>query len=529
MRRLAGALVGGGAGVVLGASLGLAEAAATDLRLEGSFAGAVLALAPLDAAILGALGAVVGLFRPRPWGRLPVAAAALLALPVLVLSWRGAGVVAAGTDELLAVWRQDRPPPRLTGAADDPVVVLISLDTVRADLLSPATMPLLARRAEAGLVHTVARVPSPWTLPAMAAALTGLHWPDHGAAVRAPSGGWTGLSPDAPVLAKGLADRGFVTAAVVTNFFLAPRYGFHRGFDRFANLSRRRLVAEGLRRAALLRPVVPPASDSARAVTDTALAWLDRLRGGRSFLWLHYLDAHAPYQADDADRDAPADCALPGCFHAWDAVRTGRTTLDDGDRARVRALYDADARYLDREVDRFLRGVEDAGLGERALIVLVGDHGEAFWEGGEVEHGGSFSETVLRVPLVVWAPGRAPARSDRAVDVTAIPGAVLDWVDGRGLGGLEPEGPAARTPLGSTLFGEPRVGCTDGAGKLVRRMDGRAQAWDLAADPTERRDVAGSRPDLVAGLSGCVPAVPAAAPLAVRDDARALQALGYAD
>lgn len=494
-----------------------------------------LGLITIDATV----GAVVGLFaglllllrRPRP-GRWRVTAPALLllalAVPTAVLRARSAPATLEA--ELRETWRLERPLPRLTAGGRP--VVLISLDTVRADAL--AAMPALSRRAGNALRYRAAHATSSWTLPSMASVHTGAYYPAHGAARMETQGGVdvrTGLDPKLPTLAEQLQDRGYINAAVVTNPFNGMRYGMHRGFDRFFDLSRASLRAYALRRSLLLRPVVPAGRDGAAEVSDAALALLDPLAGGRFFLWLHYLDAHAPYSADPAGFDPLGACELPTCFNGWSQVRTGALQLDEADRTTIRHLYTTDLAHLDAQIERVFAALEAHDLDDDTLVVLLADHGEEFWEHGGVEHGATFYEEVVHVPFFAWVPGRAGAEVTHGVDIAAVPEAVLAWVDHGSLGPLEPGAPDRLTAMGSLLFAGGGAACTDGRYKAIRMLGRSTTLYDLATDPGERVDIAASEPERRQQLEACLATARSGpgTPAGPAGDLPALRALGYVE
>lgn len=522
MSRLHNAIEGLGACVALGLLLGALEGALAP-GLGESFGEKLVLFALLDGMAGLALGAVVGLgclALPRKSRRIWRVWLALGA--VVMLLGLFAGSAARGVDRLQdQAWtefsrEQPLPTLRVDPDAPGPPILIVSVDTLRADALEH--MPLLSARAEQGRTYTRAHSTSTWTLAAMASVHTGMDATQHGAgrrldpdvtALRSP------LDPEVRTLAQALVDRGYVTAAVVTNPYLSPAYGLHRGFDRSTDLSRRAALSRGLRRSVVLRQVVPPVRDDSQAVTDRALTLGRRVREGRYLMWVHYLEPHTPYGGGRG-----ADCDWPDCFDDWAAVRRGERVMDEPTQARVQELYVRDLAVLDAELDRLLGELDGMGALDRTLVILVADHGEEFWEHGGVEHGHSTVEQVTHVPLIVWGPGIEPGVVDRAVDVRGVYDASLGWADGSGLGPLSAEGPDAITPITGQLFGAPTWACTDGHVR-VDSVDGVVSGWDLdqqvAVEPPQH---------LVDCLPGAVP-MGDADPDGGRD--RALEALGYVE
>ena len=286
------------------------------------------------------------------------------------------------------------------GPSPKPGVVLVILDTVRADHLgaygySRATSPNLDRLAAEGDRFDEAWSQAPWTLPAIATVLTGLPPHLHGA-----GRGTLGLNPlrgDVQTLAERLAAAGFRTAAVANVVFFRPELGLGRGFQHFdyvANTSN------------------ADARD-ARATTDAALAWLPSVGEEPFFLLVHYFDAHLTY-----DPPPPYDTLFEpdgegrigrGFGDAKQVAELAKGTLQLSERQKqsLVARYDGEIRFVDEQFARLRAGLEAQGLWQRSLVIVVADHGEEFWDHGSFEHGHTHYRELLRVPLIVRRPGIA--------------------------------------------------------------------------------------------------------------------------
>jgi arylsulfatase A-like enzyme/cytochrome c-type biogenesis protein CcmH/NrfG len=359
---------------------------------------------------------------------------------------------------------------RPTAAGYD--LVLVSLDTLRADRLgsyghAAAATPALDRLAAAGVRFADVTAPAPLTLPSHATLLSGLLPPRHGLRHNG-----LGRFPDGiDTLATRLAGAGYRTAAFVGAFVLDRRFGLGRGFERYDDPERP--AAGGAPRLEAERP--------AAAVIDRAVAWLDEAGGERPvFLWVHLYDAHAPYAAPEP----------------W------------GTRFAARP-YDGEIAYLDAQVDRLLAAIGRRGTG-RAVVAVVGDHGEALGEHGERGHGLLLYEAALAVPWLVTAPGvvdagrvvRTPVGlADVAPTLAGLLGVELaapGALDGRDLAPALRRGgePAAAALYAETeypaLFGwAPLAALRRGRLKLIAAP--RPELYDVAADPAESRNLAAER------------------------------------
>jgi len=359
-------------------------------------------------------------------------------------------------------------------AADLPSIVLVTLDTTRADRVgrredgSPLT-PNLDALARSGTRFSNALAPSPLTLPSHCSLMTGLDPPGHG--VR--DNGVASLPQDLPTLAAALARRGYATGAVIASRVLDRRFGLSRGFDAYDDT----MVAEETGEQGY------PERDAA-AVTGAALEWASKLPAGRPyFLWVHYYDAHAPY-------------APPG---DW----VGRSAAQ---------RYEGEIAYVDREVGRLLAGLPGAG---HRIVAAVGDHGEMLGEHGEKEHGVFLYRAALEVPLLVSGPGVARGRVDaRPAATRGLASTLLRLAGlsadagpfGPGLPGFGSPTELSRsgavyseTDMPASAYGwSPLAAATDARFRLI--VAPRPELYDLRADPAESRNLWGREPGAVRRL-----------------------------
>jgi choline-sulfatase len=372
-------------------------------------------------------------------------------------------------------------------------VVLITLDTTRADRLSPygfrdAVMPALDRLAREGAVFDQATTVAPLTLPAHASLFTGLLPPRHG--VRDNSS--RSLSSDHVTLAEILRARGFRTAAFVGSTVLDPDRGLDQGFEVYRGVSSSR-------------------QRRADAVIDDAIRWLGGMSGAPFLLWAHLYDPHRPYEAPEpfASRHDP---------------------------------YVAEIAYADSQIARLLAALDERRLLDHVVVVLVGDHGESLGDHRETDHGVFLYESVLRVPFILRAPGLSPRRVTSLVRLTDVMPTILDLlglpapaIDGVSLintmNGADPDLEAYAESLYPRHWGwAPLFALRSGRFKLIDAP--RPELYDLARDPFEERNIVDDRPVLAKALrsrlrtlwgNGHLPTAPV-----VAVDLRArLAALGY--
>ncbi len=295
-------------------------------------------------------------------------------LLLALLASLGSGGCSTGRDAEPGI-----PPTLVRGAANEFNVLLVTLDSTRADHLGAygrrkAQTDNLDRLARRGLRFGDAVTSAPLTLPAHASIFTGRYPPSHG--VRHDRG--YRLDPAQRTLAETLQDAGYTTAAFVSSFRLDRRFGLNQGFDVYDDaVAGRRQSSELLER-------------TASEVTEKAAKWIrQRLDNPEPFFaWIHYNDPHAPYRAPES-----LARQFPG------------------------SPYDAELANVDFEIGRLLDALTESGHRERTIIVVTGDHGEALGGHGEKGHGLLLHESTLRVPLILTVPAifDGPFRVDDAV------------------------------------------------------------------------------------------------------------------
>jgi arylsulfatase A-like enzyme len=430
--------------------------------------------------------------------------------------------------------------PRTRATPEDPSVLLLLVDTLRADRLGcygarPSPSPRTDALARDGLVFEQAIAQSPWTLPSVATLFTGHHPSTHGLLADHPEGSF--LPEGFATLADCARRAGVTTVAMSANFLVSPGTNLTSGFETFVGLPEDRAVQE---------------EASAADLNAAFLAWLRQNRGTRFFAYVHYLDPHEPYDPPAAHR-VPAAPGLPPAVasgHVRDltrAIKRGkRPPLPPAEVAHLRRLYDGEVAGWDDALDALLDGLTAAGVRDTTVVVVTADHGEEFQEHGRLGHGTQLYDEVLRVPLVLAGPGIAAGREPRPVegiDLFPTLAALLDAAAPAGLpgqdllGGWTPRPIVAETrsafaPDGTMM---PLLAVRTATRKLIYAPTlGRTQLFDLAADPGEQADRFDADPEsavLAAALDSWRASLPPPpAPSGVDPDIdQKLRALGYID
>jgi len=326
-----------------------------------------------------------------------------------------------------------------------PNVVLISLDTLRADRLScyghdRETSPRLDAFAREGVLCEEAVSTSSWTLPSHWSMLTGLPVSVHGVCDeqlwnRRPEEGELELPSRGSFLGERLSAAGYDTAGFYSWLYLEPKFGLGSGFDTYERLGlfgydhptikpqadaarelEDREEQEAVGRA--LRAEHPELFDIGRPtapeVVDRSLEWLKAEvaedDGRPLFLFMHLFDVHDPY-TPPAPFDESFDPEYEGPIDGREI--TGEKSLvhkgmAPRDLDHLLALYDGGIAWVDSEVGRFLDGLKELGLEEDTLVIITSDHGEEFFEHERKTHRKQLHRESVHVPLLMRWPGRLP-------------------------------------------------------------------------------------------------------------------------
>ncbi|MHA1569073.1 MAG: sulfatase family protein [Alphaproteobacteria bacterium] len=299
------------------------------------------------------------------------------------------------------------------GEIAGPNVLLITVDTLRADHLSVfgydrIRTPHFDRLAGQGALFTRHIAATSWTLPTLVSLHTGTYPDVHGV-----TGPEMALDAGFVTVAEAFQTRGYLTAAYLTNAYLESKFKLNQGFDAYVHARNHRYSPTfvGLRLYRFLWPM-HGVRHAARRVTTRALDFLAQHRDSRFFMWIHYIDPHLPYgdwyikqlpYARDlqAKRGAAVTTLDP-------YLRREKVPTDEALR-HMKAAYDAEILYTDRQLGRLLDGLAEMGLAENTLVVLTGDHGEEFWDHEFLYHGYTLYRESVHVPLMVRWPGRIAA------------------------------------------------------------------------------------------------------------------------
>jgi len=453
----------------------------------------------------------------------------------------------------------EAPPARPASAARPPNVLIVLLDTLRADRLGcygsqRPTSPRLDALAQRSALFEHAQSAAPLTVASLLTLVSSLYPEVHGVQGELNPGR---MSEHVTTLAEVLAQHGYATAAFTEGGYANPQFGLGQGFQTFPSYPGDR------------DPNVSNLLGTSRLADnlERASAWLKTAQHKPFFLFFHTYEVHQPNFARPEylrtlrpDFDEAADHAraasvierwnrehaadAEGCQtlleHLYQCPLTGLPALSDPDGfaaqarsfgcapddavrnerllALYRDLYDAALRYTDDQLERLWQALEELRLAEDTIVVVVSDHGEGLGEHGELEHSNQLHEEALRVALMIRVPGDqfAPRRISEQVRTVDLMPTLLE-LTGIGTDGLALQG-RSLVPL---LRGEkepdrvafsharrvdehqnPQFTVCDGPWRLIDEPKaGRKWLYNRAQDPRELVDVAAQHPEVVARLS----------------------------
>lgn len=331
-------------------------------------------------------------------------------------------------------------PAPLAMASKRPNVLLVVMDTVRADALQldrqegPSRTPHLREFAQHAVVFRQAHATAPWTLPSHGSMLTS----------RLPnelSARWYVPLPDKfPTLSQWLKDHGYRTGGFVANTIYCSREtGLDRGFEHYEDyiLSPGQMLQSTAWGQYLVNKVRMAAwydndnligRRTAAQMRRRLFQWLERDDARPYFAMVNLFDAHHPYVApEDFQHFKPTSIADHKLFRDWWSL--DKTRLTDRQQNIQHTAYEDCVRYLDDQIGRMLQALRAAGHLQNTLVIITADHGEHFGDHALYGHGNSLYEAAIHVPLLLWWEGLpSQQRSiDAMISLRDLPATVAEW------------------------------------------------------------------------------------------------------
>ena len=248
-------------------------------------------------------------------------------------------------------------------------VLLITLDTTRADRVGcygyeKAKTPNLDSLALGGVQFSNTYCQVPLTFPSHCSILTGTYPIYH----QVHNNGTYYLNPDLLTVAEILKGRGFKTAAFVSSFTVDSRFGLDQGFDFYDDKFAEEEVFKALK-----------SERKADKIYTSFSNWLDKNGTQQFFCWVHFFDPHLPYDPPSPFKEE-----------------------------FLEKPYDGEIAYMDYYIGKTVEKLKEKNILNKTLIILAGDHGEAFGEKEVAGHGVFLYDVTMKVPLIFYAENNLP-------------------------------------------------------------------------------------------------------------------------
>ena len=439
-------------------------------------------------------------------------------------------------DQALPVWSPKS--SLLTPDAGRPNIVLIIMDTVRADHLSlygyeRDTTPNLEKFSQEATTYSHAIAPSDITLSSHASIFTGMYPSQHGANFDPPRHpGGRPLADTFHTLPQILSEMGYLTMGVVANYgFLGPSFKLNRGFDYydarawipFLGQTGPYFIREGVRHL-LARFISPYYFDMrfrrAELINGEVFRLLEKVHEEAKpfFLFINYMDTHWAYIPPH-----PFDKLYPGKDGTFTTARframqyevmTLQREVKQVERNHIVSQYDGSISYLDFQLSKLIAELKKLGKYENCLIIITSDHGETFGEKHLLQHGSSVYQNQVGVPLIIKYPHtQQKVRVDEPVSLVDIMPTVLDALGRKFPAGIQGQSlvqPGSKEPrilisesfenseyrLWHGRFRRIERAIFSGPLKFISSTKGKRELYDLSKDPSEKENLynADSRP-----------------------------------
>lgn len=296
------------------------------------------------------------------------------------------------------------------------------MDALRADHLScygytRETTPNIDEIAATGIRYSRCFSPATWTKPASASILTGAYPPVHGMRTREDT-----FVTDIPRLPELLSKRGFTTAGFSTMGNVSKSLGYGRGFDEYYDLYKNPDIvekrattsadSEELEHESADKIALPRAEDLTAEFTE----WLEQTDDDFfAFMWS--IEPHIPYNPPEDYRgfiDSTYEGPVDGERETLPEVET------EEDLSRLKRLYDGEIKYNDDEIGQIVSALKQKGEYEDTLLIIAGDHGDAFNEHGRLTHGHLPYDELIHVPLILKPPNGKQIVKPEITEITSL-------------------------------------------------------------------------------------------------------------
>jgi membrane-anchored protein YejM (alkaline phosphatase superfamily) len=276
-----------------------------------------------------------------------------------------------------------------------------------------------------------------------------------------------------------------------SNGYVSSKWGFGRGFDENRNFIRENL---------------PNGADNLWA---TAKKWILPLKDKPHFVYLAVIEPHVIYNPKkeflklywDKPYGGPIKPVMTGI--QLGKIKQGTLKVNDTDKAYLEALHNAEITQSDTAFGVFLADLKAAGLYDKSAVIVISDHGDEFWDHGDVGHAQAPHQELVHVPFMVHAPGLLPPGKVIASEVEAMDLAptllelagveIPDSMQGSSVLGAALDEIAYTPATSMTQNGSMARGIKSGRYRLIHSGVARMELFDEIEDPREHTDLSGKR------------------------------------
>jgi arylsulfatase A-like enzyme len=342
--------------------------------------------------------------------------------------------------------------------------LLITIDTVRYDHTTFGgyardTTPELAKFVDRSANFTFANAPSAGTMASIPAILTSKFF-HSGIALEedVPRGSPPKLKDENTLLHELFKKKGYSTGAILSHEYFND-WGMDQGVDTYDNT-----VGKKRNPSAVTSPIL----------TDRSIAWIGKQKNRKWFLWTHYIDPHGYYVSHPGD------------------TSYGDSEMD---------LYDGELHFTDKHLAKLLDYVGRSARGNKTIIAITSDHGDAFGEHGYINHAQDLHREILHVPLIFYVPNIEPRSIPGAVSPIDIFPTFADLI-GADISDLNVEGVSLvpqlfygkdaedRIVFSETNYPKPLRAVVNSRYKLIVDLKNNvSRLWDLKKDPLEKKNI----------------------------------------
>jgi len=473
------------------------------LVARDSYAGSEYLLLALNTAFIGFVTLLIlrlTVAAPKDIFKISMAWCLLLILAVGSLEWVAERKLAAAVSRRSAAFK-----------GDVPHVLLLILDTVRSDHLSCygypfKTSPNLDQLAQEGLLCRNSYSASNWTPPGHISIFTGKYPAQHG------NNGNVHMPDDLVSVTEILNQQGYFCIAMYNNPTAGRGMNLTQGFDLDLGVFSHSWILPAPFRIWYKLVWRGSGSRATFLAAERIFTWMEK-HGGHLFMYVNITEAHAPYRIHEpyfSQYTANLKISNPARVRYLRMTRdliiedsSRFAGLSNDDLASLRAAYDSEIAYADRNLGRFAQAMRDQGILDRTLLVATSDHGEFLGEHATLGHPELLFNPVLQVPLILRYPDRiAPRIITENVSTVDIFPTVLNLLDLQSQISSDVQGfdllgmklPADRALLSANI--SPEGGCYSlikGGRKLIVNQDNflpqyfpvDSLLFDLNSDPGE--------------------------------------------